>query len=120
MLSPRQATVTGWPESSFPRTIGSSARFTCWETSGNGLGVQQRIGWRVHNPSPSWSDENRIQGAWYRGVFFKAKNPFKVGAWYQQKLDLSVDPAWDGCSFEWSERKAPHRPATTVWSPFPA
>lgn len=54
------------------------------------------------------------------GVFFKAKNPKKLGAWYQQHLGLPVDPNWGGCSFEWAERKVPHQPATTVWSPFPA
>jgi catechol 2,3-dioxygenase-like lactoylglutathione lyase family enzyme len=52
------------------------------------------------------------------GVFFKAKNPAKLGAWYQKHLGLPVDPQWGGCSFEWRDAKKPKQKGSTVWSPF--
>jgi len=30
------------------------------------------------------------------GVFFKAKDPAKLGAWYQQHLGIPVDPSYGG------------------------
>ncbi len=53
------------------------------------------------------------------GVFFKAKNPVKLGAWYRQHLGLPVDPNWGGCSFAWRDAKRPKQKGSTVWSPFP-
>jgi hypothetical protein len=53
------------------------------------------------------------------GVFFKAKNPGKLGAWYKKHLGLPVDPNWGGFSFEWREAKSPKKKGSTVWSPFP-
>jgi hypothetical protein len=54
------------------------------------------------------------------GVFFKAKNPKKLGEWYAKHLGLPVDPAWGGCSFEWREATSPGKKGCTVWSPFDA
>ena len=51
------------------------------------------------------------------GVFFKAHNPEKLGAWYAKWLGITIDPSYGGCGFD---------PATmpqnsyTVWSPFKA
>jgi predicted enzyme related to lactoylglutathione lyase len=53
------------------------------------------------------------------GVFFKVKNPKKLGAWYQRHLGLPVEP-WGGCAFTWREAKHPQKKGTTVWSPFPS
>lgn len=53
------------------------------------------------------------------GVFFKAKNATKLGAWYQKHLGLPVEP-WGGCSFPWRDAKNPEKKGSTVWSPFPA
>jgi catechol 2,3-dioxygenase-like lactoylglutathione lyase family enzyme len=53
------------------------------------------------------------------GVFFKAKDPGKLGAWYRKHLGLPVDPNWGGFSFEWREAKSPKKKGSTVWSPFP-
>lgn len=53
------------------------------------------------------------------GVFFRAKNPTKLGAWYQQHLGLPLEP-WGGCAFTWREAKNPQKKGTTVWSPFPS
>src|SRR5690606_1381237 len=54
------------------------------------------------------------------GVFFKAKNPAKLGEWYKQHLGLPVDASWGGCSFEWRNKDDPDKPGSTVWSPFAA
>lgn len=54
------------------------------------------------------------------GVFFKAKNPKKLGAWYAQHLGLPVDPNWGGCAFDWRDAKDPKKKGTTAWSLFPA
>lgn len=54
------------------------------------------------------------------GVFFKAKNPAKLGEWYKKHLGLPVDPNWGGCSFEWLDKDDAEKSGSTVWSPFAA
>jgi hypothetical protein len=54
------------------------------------------------------------------GVFFKAKNPAKLGGWYKKHLSLPIDDNWGGCSFAWAEAKQPKKKGSTVWSPFAA
>ncbi len=51
------------------------------------------------------------------GIFFKAKNPTKSGAWYKQHLGLPVE-TWGGCAFPWRDAKNPKKKGSTVWSPF--
>ena len=51
------------------------------------------------------------------GIFFKAKSPTKLGAWYKKHLGLPVQE-WGGCSFEWRDAKTPKQKGSTVWSPF--
>ena len=53
------------------------------------------------------------------GIFFKARNTKKLGAWYQKHLGLPVQE-WGGCSFEWRDAKNPKKKGSTVWSPFEA
>lgn len=53
------------------------------------------------------------------GVFFKAKNPGKLGAWYKQHLGLPVEE-WGGASFHWRDAKQPAKKGSTIWSPFAA
>ena len=53
------------------------------------------------------------------GVFFRAKNPAKLGAWYSQHLGLPVEE-WNGCQFHWRELKNPKKTGSTVWSAFKA
>lgn len=53
------------------------------------------------------------------GIFFKAKDPKALGAWYKAHLGIDVQE-WGGAAFQW---KGPHNPegtGTTVWSPFPS
>ena len=52
------------------------------------------------------------------GIFFKAKNPKKLQAWYRQHLGLPLDPSWGGMSFDWREAKQPKKKGSTVWSAF--
>ena len=55
------------------------------------------------------------------GVFFKADDPEKLAAWYQQHLGLDVEE-YGGVTFreEAADESVPKRQAYTVWSPFAA
>lgn len=47
------------------------------------------------------------------GIFFKARDPEALRAWYQRHLGIDVE-AWGGAAFPWN------RPdGVTVWSIFP-
>jgi predicted enzyme related to lactoylglutathione lyase len=52
------------------------------------------------------------------GVFFKAKNPGKLSAWYKRHLGLPIEEQWNGCQFHWRELKNPKKTGATVWSAF--
>jgi len=52
------------------------------------------------------------------GIFFKADDPKKLQAWYQEQLGILPDK--DGyVAFHWREANDPERIGYTVWSPFP-
>lgn len=50
------------------------------------------------------------------GVFFKCKDPEKMGEWY--KTHLGVDAGPYGASFEWREDENPDKKGTTQWNLF--
>jgi predicted enzyme related to lactoylglutathione lyase len=50
------------------------------------------------------------------GIFFKAKDPKKMNAWYEKNLGLPVSE-W-GTMFEWKEKDNPEKEGYTVWSAF--
>ena len=52
------------------------------------------------------------------GIFFKAKNNQKLGAWYKKHLGLDVGDEWTGCMFPWRDAKKPKQEGCTVWSIF--
>ena len=52
------------------------------------------------------------------GVFFKARDPGALAAWYARVLGVPVE-AWGGAFFAWSGLDA-RGGAGTVWSPFAA
>lgn len=52
------------------------------------------------------------------GVFFKAKNPQKLGGWYKKHLGLDVSDQWVGCCFNWRDAKNPKKKGGTVWGLF--
>ena len=56
------------------------------------------------------------------GIFFKANDPEKLGAWYKEHLGLEVEE-YGGVTFRDAEAHTgpePKRQAYTVWSPFAA
>jgi len=50
------------------------------------------------------------------GVFFKAKDPKALGAWYKTHLGLKVED-WGGVAFRWAEDN-PGGAGATIWNPF--
>lgn len=50
------------------------------------------------------------------GVFFKAKDPKALAAWYRDVLGMPLE-AWGGAMLRYD---APKHPAMAVWSAFPA
>jgi len=59
------------------------------------------------------------------GVFFKAKEPAKLGAWYRDHLGIALEPAGKGpnamqyCVFKWREKDHSDTVGSTVFSIFP-
>jgi predicted enzyme related to lactoylglutathione lyase len=51
------------------------------------------------------------------GVFFKAKDPEALGAWYKDRLGLAPGPG-GAVVFEWREKDRPEEIGETVWSIF--
>ncbi|MHB1311135.1 MAG: VOC family protein [Gemmatimonadaceae bacterium] len=51
------------------------------------------------------------------GVFFKAKDPKALGAWYRTHLGMNV-AEWGGVAFSWVTPENPSGTGTTMWSPF--
>lgn len=52
------------------------------------------------------------------GIFFKARDPERLRAWYRDHLGLAVGD-WGGVLFEAAERSPAGRQTSTVWSVFP-
>ena len=53
------------------------------------------------------------------GIFFKARDPDALRAWYRQHLGLDIED-WGGTVFRWHDPDAPGMNGATVWSIFPA
>jgi len=55
------------------------------------------------------------------GIFFKAKNPKELNAWYERHLGLkpSAD-AGGSVIFKWRDEDDPDKDGVTVWALFPA
>ena len=52
------------------------------------------------------------------GIFFKARDPKKMAAWYREHLGINAE---DGhADFAWREKDRPEEIGRTVWSIFPA
>ena len=49
------------------------------------------------------------------GIFFKAKDPVALRAWYQRHLGIDVQ-AWGGTAFTWADAAGQPTGGTTVWS----
>lgn len=48
------------------------------------------------------------------GVFFKAKDPAKLRAWYKTHLGIAVQ-SWGGASFDWVDAKGEPTKGSTAW-----
>jgi predicted enzyme related to lactoylglutathione lyase len=51
------------------------------------------------------------------GIFFKARDPSALSAWYRDHLGLDVAD-WNGAIFNWGGDGS--KPGMTIWSPFAA
>jgi predicted enzyme related to lactoylglutathione lyase len=49
------------------------------------------------------------------GIFFKAKDPVALRAWYQKHLGVDVQP-WGGAAFPWSDGEGRPTGGTTIWN----
>ncbi len=49
------------------------------------------------------------------GIFFKAKDPIALRAWYKKYLGIDVQD-WGGAAFNWSDAKGNPTTGTTIWS----
>jgi catechol 2,3-dioxygenase-like lactoylglutathione lyase family enzyme len=52
------------------------------------------------------------------GIFFKAKDPQKMYAWYEKHLGIQGKPG-QGAMFSWRRADDPSQEGMTVWSIFP-
>jgi predicted enzyme related to lactoylglutathione lyase len=81
--------------------------------AGFGAGIWA-VGQTQQAPS---SQAERVTGI--GGVFFKAKDPKALRAWYQEKLGIAIQEGGAFGLFLWREREDSSRVGTTVWSLFP-
>ena len=49
------------------------------------------------------------------GIFFKAKDPAALGAWYKKHLGIDVQD-WGGAAFRWTDDDGKPKAGTTIWS----
>ena len=49
------------------------------------------------------------------GIFFKAKDPKALQAWYRDHLGVDVKP-WGGAAFDWVDADGKPTGGTTAWS----
>lgn len=66
----------------------------------------------------SGAQANRESVTGIGGVFFKARDPDRLRAWYREHLGLEGDSG-PGVNFFWREDANPARFGLTVWSVFP-
>jgi len=50
------------------------------------------------------------------GIFFKARDPKALSAWYRDRLGITLEP-WGGAILRYD---APGHPPVLTWTPFPA
>lgn len=49
------------------------------------------------------------------GIFFKARDPAALRAWYKQHLGIDV-LEWGGAAFRWTDADGKPTTGTTVWN----
>ena len=68
------------------------------------------------SPKPRGGSMPKVTGL--GGVFFKAKDPKAMYAWYEQHLGIKSQPG-TGAMFHWRYADDPEKTGMTVWSIFP-
>ena len=51
------------------------------------------------------------------GIFFKARDPESLRAWYRQHLGIDIQD-WGGTAFQWNDPEYPQPHGATVWTIF--
>ncbi|QPF71581.1 VOC family protein [Roseateles sp. DAIF2] len=59
------------------------------------------------------SNKRRVTGI--GGIFFTAKDPGALRAWYQRHLGIELLP-WGGAAFSWTDAAGQPTAGTTIWS----
>jgi predicted enzyme related to lactoylglutathione lyase len=49
------------------------------------------------------------------GIFFKARDPAALRAWYRKHLGIDVQE-WGGAAFSWADENGKPTTGTTIWS----
>ena len=49
------------------------------------------------------------------GIFFKAKDPATLRAWYKRHLGIAVQE-WGGTAFQWTDEEGAPTAGSTIWS----
>lgn len=49
------------------------------------------------------------------GIFFHAKDPVTLRAWYRKHLGIDVQP-WGGTAFRWADAQGHAKLGTTIWT----
>ena len=49
------------------------------------------------------------------GIFFKARDPVALRAWYERHLGIDVQE-WGGAAFTWTDAESKPATGTTIWS----
>jgi predicted enzyme related to lactoylglutathione lyase len=83
-------------------------------TVGFGAGMWATAHARQASPLPA----ERVSGI--GGVFFKARDPKTLGAWYRQALGIDMMAGAQFAKFPWREREDSSRVGSTAWSLFPS
>ncbi|MGD8427753.1 MAG: VOC family protein [Balneolaceae bacterium] len=52
------------------------------------------------------------------GIFFKAKNPKELAAWYEKHLGIPIEESFGGYVFDWKANSRRPSKGYTIWSPF--
>jgi predicted enzyme related to lactoylglutathione lyase len=53
------------------------------------------------------------------GIFFKAKDPTKLGEWYTKHLDIEMEENMPMTTFSWRRAEDPQQNGSTIWSLMP-
>ena len=82
------------------------------------LGLGAGVWATAHAQQAASLPAERVSGI--GGVFFKARDPKALAAWYRQSLGVDLMGGAPYAAFRWREREDSTRVGTTVWALFPS